>query len=53
MKKKFLLLMLGIMCLFMLIWVVDILLPSWSPDYRPLLSILQVLQALLSVIVGM
>lgn len=39
--------------LFFLLWFVDTVSASFNPEYRPLLSFLQIVNSLLSTIIGM
>ena len=53
MKETLLKTFLTILILFILLWMIDILLPCFNPDYRPLLDFLKIFQMILSVVVGM
>lgn len=53
MKETLLKTFLTILILFILLWMIDILLPCFSPDYKSLLEFLKVFQAILQVVTNM
>lgn len=53
MKTNLIKFLIILICLFILLWTYDALSTSFSPDYKPLLSFLQIAQGLLQVVVGM
>lgn len=52
MKNTFLKCFLVLTTFFILLWIVDIILPFFNPDYKPLLSFLQVMSTILNIIVS-
>ena len=53
MKKPILTITVLLTLFFILIWLADTVLPSFNPNYQPLLGFLKVIQFILEVILGL
>lgn len=52
-KQKAINFVFGLIVIFFLIWTVDIILPFFNPDYKPLLSFLEVISKFLNIVLEM
>lgn len=43
----------GLIVVFFLIWLIDVVLPFFNPDYKPLLTFLDIVSKFLNIVLGM